>query len=608
MGTTPSPKCECPEHTHNCKPTRRTGADYKHAFITTMLAVASIASLAPTAQANSMHSTAMSARGTTFAPCPTSFAGIDPILLKPRRPGTNPCTHEMPNAPFGWEWRSALIDSGCTIHLLPYKAIYNAAHTTASNVRVRTANDSVEQVQFTGPATVHTYDAHQRPISLLLTKSHYCPELAPLISAHALAEAQCTVHIGERSSHARLPGGRIVRFRRDGRKDWLDILVPQNTNKSNHEIECHQHAHHASEHALSASPPTSNFRSAHTPTYHVDMFAGTASALRYHALDPQAKLLAIDHMPKPLFKSLLPPELRERIIYYRCDMAKISPSKYRRILRQCLGISPEQLTTAHASPPCRTLSIASRNKEAEPHFVENRPNSTIAKADYDMLERTLETIDQCHPAGSNTVISLENPVGRFRRLPIVKSIAARKGWRIFTADHCMLASSLDANPLFPRKPTTWLCRNSHPDLEPPECDGHSCPCRVGNTTRHRHVVCRPASASPLIEGQSVLPDNLFKARIPAGAFHLITTGTLPPPPTTNSLDRNNNPLEHANHIANQLFDNEDFVKRDKHSTDEHACPGTEIKATEEHAAPYQSKPRSSLHHTTSNSTPYTHVS
>jgi hypothetical protein len=152
------------------------------------------------------------------------------------------------------------------------------------------------------------------------------------------------------------------------------------------------------------------------------MFAGTASALQYHALDPQAKLLTINHMPKPLFKSLLPPELRERIIYYRCDMAKISPSKYRRILRQCLSISPEQLTTAHASPPCRTLSIASRNKEAEPHFVENRPNSTIAKADYDMLERTLETIDQCHPAGSNTVISLENPVGRFRRLPIVKSI------------------------------------------------------------------------------------------------------------------------------------------------------------------------------------------
>ena len=99
-----------------------------------------------------------------------------------------------------------------------------------------------------------------------------------------------------------------------------------------------------------------------------------------------------------------------------------------------------------------------------------------------MLERTLETIDQCHPAGSNTVISLETPVGRFRRLPIVKNIAARKGWRIFTADHCMLASSLNANPVFPCKPTTWLCRNSHPNLNPPECDGHSCPCRVGNTT------------------------------------------------------------------------------------------------------------------------------
>ena len=251
-GPTASSTCDCLKHAHNCKPARRSAADYKHAFITTMLAVASIASLMPAAQANPMHSAAMNARGTAFALCPACFAGIDPILLNPRRPGTNPYIHTMPNAPPGWKWRSALVDFSCIIHLLPYKAIYNAAHTTASNVRICTADDSVKQVQFTGPATVHTYDAQQRPISLL-TKSHYCPKLAPLISAHALAEAKCTVHISERSSHAKLPGGRIVRFRRDGHKDWLDILVPQSTNKSSPRTECQHHAQHTPEHAFSAS-------------------------------------------------------------------------------------------------------------------------------------------------------------------------------------------------------------------------------------------------------------------------------------------------------------------------------------------------------------------
>ena len=84
-----------------------------------------------------------------------------------------------------------------------------------------------------------------------------------------------------------------------------------------------------------------------------------------------------------------------------------------------------------------------------------------------MLTNVLATLDAHYPHGARTILSLENPLGRFRRLPVVKATAAAPGWCMFTADHCSLASTLDTDPVFPKKPTTWLCKNIPPQSEPP---------------------------------------------------------------------------------------------------------------------------------------------
>jgi hypothetical protein len=56
--------------------------------------------------------------------------------------------------------------------------------------------------------------------------------------------------------------------------------------------------------------------------------------LQYHARDPTARLLAIDHMPEHKFRKLIPAHLRERIIYYACDLEKLTEKKYSSILRR----------------------------------------------------------------------------------------------------------------------------------------------------------------------------------------------------------------------------------------------------------------------------------
>ena len=151
-----------------------------------------------------------------------------------------------------------------------------------------------------------------------------------------------------------------------------------------------------------------------------------------------------------------------------------------------------------------------------------------------MLHTVVNTLNRTHNATSGTVVSLENPVSkRYRTLEIWEQLLKQPGWTMFTADHCMLASCMDADPIFPRKPTTWICRNAHDNVttQAKACSKHGqrCRCKVPNTDLHQRVVCRPTKANPLRSGQTVLPNNANKARIPLGAFHLIVHGHIPPP-------------------------------------------------------------------------------
>ena len=120
---------------------------------------------------------------------------------------------------------STLVDSGCTLHLLPHPAIYSKR--VPSNITVRTANNSTEKVQFSGPATIHTVDSEQRPCSILLTQANYAPKLTSLLSVHALLKQKCAVVFRPARAHIELPDGRKILCRRQGNKDYVDFLVPK---------------------------------------------------------------------------------------------------------------------------------------------------------------------------------------------------------------------------------------------------------------------------------------------------------------------------------------------------------------------------------------------
>ena len=123
-----------------------------------------------------------------------------------------------------------LVDSRCTLHLLPHPAIYS--HCMLSNMTVQTANDTTEKVQFSGPATVHTVDSKQQPCSILLTQANYAPKLSSLLSVHTLLKQICTAVFRPHQAHIKLPDSRKILRRQQGNRDYLNFLVPvlNNTN------------------------------------------------------------------------------------------------------------------------------------------------------------------------------------------------------------------------------------------------------------------------------------------------------------------------------------------------------------------------------------------
>jgi hypothetical protein len=129
--------------------------------------------------------------------------------------------------------------------------------------------------------------------------------------------------------------------------------------------------------------------------------------------------------------------------------------------------------------------------------------------------RVLSTLHASNLDPRHTLITVENPVGRFRDLPIVQTMANKPGWRLYDrADHCSMADSLDTAPVS-QKPTTWLVFSARPPASLPVCQS-DCRFRVSPTSPfHSAVMCH---RSDLLPGQSVMRDPVHRARIPLGAY------------------------------------------------------------------------------------------
>ena len=91
---------------------------------------------------------------------PTANEVVRLDIPEKRRAPSNPTrkayARPLIDPPPGYKWVSTLVDSGCTLHLLPFKTLYE--ETIPSGVHVRTANHSRTPVELQGPAMLHAFD------------------------------------------------------------------------------------------------------------------------------------------------------------------------------------------------------------------------------------------------------------------------------------------------------------------------------------------------------------------------------------------------------------------------------------------------------------------
>ena len=209
-----------------------------------------------------------------------------------------PPTH----APTGWRWSSTAVDSRCSVHIVPDANVFLRRSPSAANIMVAHAE---------GLALLHSFGSKQRLVSLSLTCWLHMHKLKVLLSVSALKRVWCGVHLLHltRSHTLRHWSGRTCRMTHDGLY-YLDFLIPvkgkmYNTDSSPlPRLHDRSHAHFVQ--ALTASDVRMR--------YVVDICAGAASALKYHATDnPHGRLLAIDTLEPDMFYSLSPEHLWHRI-------------------------------------------------------------------------------------------------------------------------------------------------------------------------------------------------------------------------------------------------------------------------------------------------------
>jgi hypothetical protein len=130
----------------------------------------------------------------------------------------------------------------------------------------------------------------------------------------------------------------------------------------------------------------------------------------------------------------------------------------------------------------------------------------------------MNTIAQLVNVNPAVMVSYENPVGMFRKHPLVCARRQQPNWQLVRADHCMHTSpELDGDSVFPNKPTHWLVYNLRPDAEFRKCR-RDCSHLVPGTKVHRLLVCNRVDVQP---GQQVMPDDERKSAIPLGVFDLL---------------------------------------------------------------------------------------
>ena len=124
--------------------------------------------------------------------------------------------------------------------------------------------------------------------------------------------------------------------------------------------------------------------------------------------------MAIDVLSEHKIRRMVPKQFRHRFTYVRMDVTHLDPGKLGQLVWEQWGLLPSQVNHIHYSPPCTTLSRATHGKDS--HFSGGLPVSLAARRDYAALVRVLTTLTECDLDPCHTLVTVENPFGRFKDL------------------------------------------------------------------------------------------------------------------------------------------------------------------------------------------------
>ena len=254
----------------------------------------------------------------------------------------------------------------------------------------------------------------------------------------------------------------------------------------------------------------------------VDLCCGTAtSASKYYLLKHKNVIvIGIDRYKTKSWVeehlSDLPKEARGRFFFFQEDVCALTVSRLELLVRQCCrDVGVRDIVHVHWSPPCETLSRATRGRSGYRDEL-SRPLRRKAREHDKAYENGVSLLRHIRRVAPLGLYTIENPYGdHFLHLAGSRRLLRDRGWRALAGSHCRCAGPMDRG-IWPQKDTSWLVAGVPRSFNLPLCD-NDCPFLIPGTGRHKVVVCSGRDNHP---EQEVLRDPMVKGRIPLGTFAL----------------------------------------------------------------------------------------
>ena len=179
----------------------------------------------------------------------------------------------------------------------------------------------------------------------------------------------------------------------------------------------------------------------------VDACCGTGTSAGLYTLltNPASYVIGIDRdKTAEWVRSHLPSEVQDLFLFLRCDIRAVTLRQIDAAAKAAWsGLSIDNLTHFHWSPPCETLSRATRglaryrDQYSRPRRKEAMRDDAAFEAGVRLVEAVVKRVPTC-------LVSIENPKGpHFLHLPGVRRLMEDSRWVLTWGSHCKCAGPLD---------------------------------------------------------------------------------------------------------------------------------------------------------------------